>query len=105
MLETGCALARPVASRMCQFGHTSLIGASAQRNLSGMPATRQAKIKAEERMRELLESSGLPQPDEVEYGFWCVRFFFHETRTCVVIDLDPDAEDDADSPRSGSGAG
>jgi hypothetical protein len=69
-----------------------------------MPAARQAKIEAEQRMRELLEASGLPQPDEVEYGFWCVRFYFHDTQTCVVVDLDPDAQDDADSPCSGGGA-
>lgn len=59
-----------------------------------MPATLQAKINAEHRMRELLESEGLPQPDEVEYGYWCVRFYFHESHACVVIDLDPDADDD-----------
>jgi hypothetical protein len=56
-----------------------------------MPATLQAKITAEHRMRELLESEGLPQPDAVEYGYWCVRFYFHESNACVVIDLDPDA--------------
>jgi hypothetical protein len=69
-----------------------------------MPATLQEKIDAEQRMRELLESSGLPQPDEVEYGFWCVRFYFHDTKTCVVIDLDPDAQDDADAPSSDGAA-
>jgi hypothetical protein len=57
-----------------------------------MPATLQAKIEAEHRLRELLEASGLPQPDEVEYGYWCVRFLFHKSKTCVVIDLDPDAD-------------
>jgi hypothetical protein len=45
------------------------------------------KIEAEYRLRELLRSEGLPQPDEVEYGHMCVRFFYHESKTCVVVDL------------------
>jgi hypothetical protein len=51
-------------------------------------ATLAQKIEAETRMRELLESSGLPQPDYVEYGFTCIRLFFNETKTMVVIDID-----------------
>ena len=70
-----------------------------------MPATLQAKITAEHRMRELLESQGLPQPDEVEYGYWCVRFYFHESKACVVIDLDPNADDDDCSGRDGGESG
>jgi hypothetical protein len=54
-----------------------------------MPWTLKAKIEAEHRMRELLSSAGLPQPDAVEYGYTCVRFFFHQSKTCVVVDLDP----------------
>jgi hypothetical protein len=61
-----------------------------------MPATLEAKVEAENRMRELLRSHGLPQPDEVEYGFWCVRFLFHDSKACIIIDLDPDADDDED---------
>ncbi|MFL5859264.1 MAG: hypothetical protein ACJ780_00555 [Solirubrobacteraceae bacterium] len=53
-----------------------------------MPVPLKAKIEAEHRLRELLGSQGLPQPDEVEYGFACVRFLFYESKTCVVIDLD-----------------
>jgi hypothetical protein len=53
-----------------------------------MPWTLEAKIEAEHRLRELLRSEGMPQPDEVEYGYTCVRFIFHESKTCVVIDLD-----------------
>lgn len=58
--------------------------------VSAMAWTLEAKIKAEHRLRELLRSEGMPQPDEVEYGYSCVRFIFHESKTCVVIDLDPD---------------
>ena len=63
-----------------------------------MPWTLAAKINAEHRLRELLRAGGLPQPDEVEYGYTCVRFFFHETRTCVVVDLEDDGpgSDDAE---------
>ncbi len=63
-----------------------------------MPWTLEAKIEAEHRFRELLSSEGLPQPDEVEYGYTCVRFMFHEPKTCVVIDLDADSD-------TGSGPG
>ena len=52
-------------------------------------------------MRELLRSEGMPQPDEVEYGFACVRFLYHESKLCVVIDLDPDAGESG-SDRIGS---
>jgi hypothetical protein len=55
-------------------------------------ATLAQKIEAEKRMRDLLEGSGLPQPDYVEYGFTCIRFFFNDTKQVVVIDID-DPED------------
>ena len=58
-------------------------------------ATLAQKIEAETKMRELLEDSGLPQPDHVEYGFTCIRLFFEETKTVVVIDIDqPDQFED-----------
>ena len=53
-----------------------------------MPPTLQMKMEAEHRLRELLRSEGLPQPDEVEYGESCVRFLFHESKACVVVDFD-----------------
>jgi hypothetical protein len=46
------------------------------------------KLQAEHRMRELLLSADLPQPDAVEYGDACVRFFFEPQKVCVVVDLD-----------------
>ena len=51
-------------------------------------ATLAQKIEAENRMRTLLEESGLPQPDHVEYGFTCIRLFFNDTKQVVVIDID-----------------
>jgi len=39
-------------------------------------------------MRELLEENGLPAPDAVEYGFTCVRLFWRNPKTCLVIDID-----------------
>lgn len=80
---------------LCQSGHTSLIRDSYRRTVVGVPATLKEKIEAEQRLRDLLESNGMPQPDEVEYGHWCVRFLFHEPKLCVVIDLDPNADDDS----------
>jgi hypothetical protein len=55
------------------------------------------KIEAENRMRELLDDSGLPQPDHVEYGYTCIRLFFNATKQVVVIDIDrPEGEEGAD---------
>ena len=45
-------------------------------------------------MRKLLRENGLPEPDGVEYGYTCVRFFFEESRTCVVVDID-NSDDEA----------
>jgi hypothetical protein len=60
-------------------------------------ATLAQKIEAETRMRELLDDNGLPQPDHVEYGYTCIRLFFHATKQVVVIDIDePDDEEGAD---------
>jgi hypothetical protein len=55
-------------------------------------ATLKKKIDAERRMRELLESGGLPEPDLIEYGDDCIRVFFEATKTVVVIDLDDDTD-------------
>ena len=55
-------------------------------------ATLAQKIEAENRMRELLEDSGLPQPDHVEYGYTCIRLFFNQTKQVVVIDIDEPEE-------------
>lgn len=52
------------------------------------------KIECEQRMRNLLYDSGLPEPDGVDYGHTCVRFFFEESKTCVVVDID-NPDDDA----------
>lgn len=55
-------------------------------------ATLAQKIKAEKRMRDLLQQEGLPQPDAVEYGFTCIRLFFESTKTMVVVDIDEPPE-------------
>ena len=58
-------------------------------------ATLAQKIETEKRMRDLLETEGLPQPDYVEYGYTCIRLIFEESKLCVVIDIDepPDGTD------------
>lgn len=71
----------------------SLVQPRISAKLSVMPWTLEAKIEAEHRLRELLRSNGLPQPDAVEYGFTCVRFYYHEPKTCVVVDLEEGPED------------
>lgn len=59
------------------------------------------KIDAERRMRELLQAGDLPQPDRVEYGAACVRFFFDAARRVVIIDLDVAEEDALDTLEAG----
>lgn len=46
------------------------------------------KVDAERRMRDLLESGGLPQPDAIEYGEECIRLFFYESKLVVIVDLE-----------------
>ncbi len=65
-------------------------------------ASLKQKIEAERTMRELLEQNGLPAPDEVEYGYGCIRLLFHEPKTAVVIDIDEPDEDDNVEPEEGS---
>jgi hypothetical protein len=72
-----------------------LIRYRAPEDAAGRPTLAQ-KIEAETRMRALLESGGLPQPDYVEYGFACIRLFFNETKVVVVIDIDNPEEAGAD---------
>ena len=64
-------------------------------------ATLAQKIEAENRMRELLDESGMPQPDHVEYGYTCIRLFFNQTKRVVAIDIDeplgPEAPASADA--------
>jgi hypothetical protein len=59
-------------------------------------ATLKKKIDAERRMRELLDSGGLPEPDLIEYDDNCIRLIFEATETVVVIDLDDEMGSDPD---------
>ena len=72
-----------------------LIRNRASDDAAGM-ATLAHRIEAETRMRDLLEESGLPQPDYVEYGFTCIRLFFNDTKHVVVIDIDDPEDTEAD---------
>ena len=51
-------------------------------------ATLKQKIAVERKMRELIETEHLPEPDWVEYGYTCVRLVWERPRLCVVIDID-----------------
>jgi hypothetical protein len=55
-------------------------------------ATLQEKIAAEQSGRAMLESGGLRQPDHVEYGYTCIRFFWDEEKFVLVIDIDEPSE-------------
>jgi hypothetical protein len=55
-------------------------------------ASLKQQIDAELKIRELLDQGGLPQPDRVEYGYTCIRLFWDDTRSVVVVDIDEDEE-------------
>jgi hypothetical protein len=46
-------------------------------------------------MREIIERSGLPEPDDVEYEADGVVLLWHDARLAVIVDLadDPAATD------------
>jgi hypothetical protein len=62
-------------------------------------ATLAQKVETEQATRDWLEEYGLPQPDDVEYGFTCIRLFFHDSKTVLVVDIDEpeDTEEAIDS--------
>ena len=83
-----------VAAKLTQSWNDSvLIGDSGSVHPVGM-ATITQKIEAERRMRAMLEDSGLPQPDIVEYDADCIRLFFNESKHVVVIDFDETEQPD-----------
>lgn len=59
-------------------------------------ATLPDKIRAENRMRDLLEAEGTPLPDHVEYGYGCIRLFWTKSKVAVVVDIDDYSEIDAE---------
>ena len=59
--------------------------------MQGM-ATLQEKIAAEESGRAMLEAGDIRQPDYVEYGYTCIRFFWREEKLAVVIQIDEPPE-------------
>jgi hypothetical protein len=46
----------------------------------------------ERKVRELLDEQSVPAPTGVEYGFQCVRFFWHEANLALVVDLEDHEE-------------
>jgi hypothetical protein len=67
-------------------------------------ASLKQQIDAELKIRELLEDGGLPQPDRVEYGSTCIRLFWDDTKSVVVVDID-EPEEPAGSRRTRPAAG
>ncbi len=68
-------------------------------------ATLKEKLAAEHHARAMLEDHGLPQPDAVEYGETCIRFFFKEEKVVFVVDIDepPEGAQVADEYVTGPG--
>jgi hypothetical protein len=61
-------------------------------------ATLREQILAETTIRALLDEYELPQPDRVEYDHTCIRLFFLDTKTVVVVDFDELTEPSQTSP-------
>ena len=55
-------------------------------------ATLKQKIDAERRIRQLIESEGLPEPSRIEYGYTCIRLFWEESKVVLAIDIDQPPE-------------
>jgi hypothetical protein len=53
------------------------------------------KQRVERRFMALMKDSGLPLPDEVEYGNNCVRFLWLDQKLVVIVDLEDFDEIDA----------
>jgi hypothetical protein len=51
-------------------------------------ATFKQKLAAERRIRELIETEGLPTPNRIEYGHTCIRLFWDASKVVLVIDID-----------------
>ena len=56
-------------------------------------ATLAQKIKAETMVREMIAENGLPEPDDIEYGFTCIRVLWNNPKVALVVDIDPPLED------------
>jgi hypothetical protein len=63
-----------------------------------MPATLLAKIQAEHKLREFLREHGIPQPDAVEYGYWCGPLLLLRVKGVHRVRSRPDAGDDDCGP-------
>ena len=57
-------------------------------------ATLAEKIEAEKAARDMLADNDMPQPDEVEYGYTCIRLLWHEPKACLVVDIDDPPDDE-----------
>jgi hypothetical protein len=51
-------------------------------------ATLAQKAACEQDARALLDDHGLPQPDEVQYGFTCIRLLWFEPKLCLEVQID-----------------
>lgn len=56
-------------------------------------ATLKQKIECELRVRQMLAQADVPPPDHIEYGYCCIRAYWLETKTVLVVDIDDFPED------------
>lgn len=57
-------------------------------------ATLQQKIRAEQNLRELLADGEVRPPDDVEWGYTCIRAMWWEEKSVVRVDIDHDPDFD-----------
>ena len=44
-------------------------------------------------VREMIAENGLPEPDDIEYGFTCIRVLWNDPKVALVVDIDQPLED------------
>ena len=52
-------------------------------------ASLEQKMAAEREALALLEQNGLPEPDDVEYGYTCIRLIWWEPKAALIVQIDP----------------
>lgn len=57
-------------------------------------ATLRQKIAAERKVRELLATENVAEPDRVEYAHTCIRLFWNGPKVVLVVDIDEFANDE-----------
>lgn len=59
-------------------------------------ATLAEKLRCERRVRSMIAESGMPEPDEIEYGYTCIWVLWNEPKVALRIDIDEAGGEDGE---------